>query len=432
MSSYGVDTNVVCDMEDYLRMLHSLGVKEGEIFWSRSKSLTFQYAEKQLKVKNLGVDEGLGIRVLEDKRIGFSFCNIGSSFSEAVMNAREISKSAAQSEFRFAEKQEYKKVECFDKRVAEIEENELKEKLDQVVEGIEDSAAVSRIICECAEYDCKIANSSLLSGKDRITQVSVYAEAKDGEGMGSAEYSSWKMPLDWKGIGERAGIIAKEMSKPKRLEAGSYDVIFSHELLGSLVDMLLYSFSGDLKRRKISKLWDKEGVQEFHECLCISDDPFADGSAMSSFDGEGVASRETRLVENGVVTDFYYDGESAAFAEVDKKGNCSRGSYRQRPGIGDSNTVVGCGMGFEKPRKWVEIESMHGLHTANLLSGDFGAEVSTAFLHENGKRIPVRGFMVSGNIFELFRNIGGIGRRMKHNGSFISPEILFRGIRCIS
>ncbi len=420
-------------MLDSLRMLHSFGLSEGEIYSLKTARTVYEHTGKEIKVKSAGNDEGAGVRVINGKKIGFSFANSKEKLGDAIKTASSISKFSEKSEFSFAGPQKYKNVSSWDRKVAEAGEKELKEIVDEVANGVNRSGSeVARIFLVSGKSEAAIANSSLLFGKEQGTSCMVYAEARNGKGSGFADYSGYKMIKEPFELGKSAGMMAKKMRSPKKLQGGKYTVIFSHETLASLVGLMLNSFSGELKRRKISNLHDKEGKLMFDRRLNIWDDPFAEGTGKSAFDGEGVASQKLALVENGIVRNFYYDRETAAFAGVKKDGNCARDAYSSYPDIGASNTVIGKGEGMEEPSKYVYIESMHGLHTANPTSGDFGAEASVAFLRENGKETAVRGFMVSENVFNLFSRIDCIGTKQAINGEFISPQISFKGVALVS
>ncbi|MDD5337352.1 MAG: TldD/PmbA family protein [Candidatus ainarchaeum sp.] len=421
-------------MLDSLKMFHSLGLHDGEIFSLEGTRTVYEYSQKILKTKTFGIDTGFGIRVLKNKKLGFSFCNSKEQIPAAIKRAISISSFSDSSPFSFAQRQKYRPAEAFDRKIADADEKEMLSIVGQIEDGVKKHAEPVRIVLVSQREESALANTSLLFAKERSTSLMAFAEAKNGNGFGSSDYAHYKALKDPYALGEKAGLMAKEMKNPKKLPAGKYSVIFSQETLSSLLSLLLYSFSGELKRRKISKLWNQEGERLFHEKFTLFDDPFADAAAKSAFDGEGVSSRRTVLIDKGNVNNFLYTRECAAFSGINAEGNCARAGYSLPPSIGDSNTVIEAG--DAEPRKelgkYLFIESMHGLHTANQLSGDFGAEASIAFLHEKGKILPVRGFMVSENIFKLFNRIEYIGKKQEQSGNLVAPSIAFSDVSIIS
>jgi PmbA protein len=58
------------------------------------------------------------------------------------------------------------------------------------------------------------------------------------------------------------------------------------------------------------------------------------------------------------------------------------------------------------------------------MSGDFSVELSNAFWMEGGSfEEPVRSAMMSGNVFDLHKDIGGLGRESRAVGSLILPPV---------
>ena len=175
----------------------------------------------------------------------------------------------------------------------------------------------------------------------------------------------------------------------------------------------------------------------FSDSFSLSDSPLSSGSASFPFDDEGTPARETKLIEKGVVLSFMYDRATAALdgaSNTHACGSCSRSSYSSRPGIGYSNLIIGPGNynDFEKELdNFILVESLHGAHTANALTGDFSLEVPVAFRFRKGKSSPVRGFMLSGNIFKLFNSILGIEKEFMTYDNLISPRIAFSEVNII-
>jgi PmbA protein len=140
------------------------------------------------------------------------------------------------------------------------------------------------------------------------------------------------------------------------------------------------------------------------------------------------------MVNGGVVESFLYDRENAALEGVPESGCCSRGGYDSSPSISASNIVISpgdCG-DMAEIGKHIELHYAHGSHTANPTTGDIGLEASAAFLVDKGKRTPLKGFMLTGNVFDMFLGIEAIEKKQFAYGSLISPRIAFKGVRVVS
>lgn len=420
-------------MWDVLKIFHSCGLNDGEIFYLKTNRICYEYNGGAIKVKNSGIDEGFGIRVLKDKRLGFSYTNSLSKIPDAVKNAAALSKFSVQTSFSFPEKQKYKKIEAYDKKFDGISIKNLDEMISEILNGIKEHSEPLRIFLTLEIGKKIIANTNLVFAQSRYSSLSAYAEAKNQKGLGIEEYSHYKMPKNFRKIGENAGIMAKQTMHPKKIKTGRYSVVFSQEVLASLFDLLVSSFSGELKKRKTSKLWNKEGKKVFDERLSIYDDPFKDGEGKCAFDDEGVRTNKIPLVEKGIVKNFYYNLEISALCNLKKQGNCTRSSYAVQPGLGNSNIVVKENKkNLGKLNDYVYVESAHGLHTANPTTGNFGCEVNIAFLCKNGEKTALQNFMISENIFKLFNKIEDIEKKQIQTSDFISPRIVFKDIALIS
>ena len=155
-----------------------------------------------------------------------------------------------------------------------------------------------------------------------------------------------------------------------------------------------------------------------------------EGVNSQPFDDEGIPSEKITLIDKGTAKNFIYNVEVASLEGVKDNGKCSRPSYAAMPGIGFSNIVVDTG-DLSEDEGDISVVSFHGSHTANTTTGDFGIEVNSAFLTKNGKREPIRDFMITGNIFKLFKNIYGIGKRQRKLGTFFAPRIAFSDVQVV-
>ena len=76
----------------------------------------------------------------------------------------------------------------------------------------------------------------------------------------------------------------------------------------------------------------------------------------------------------------------------------------------------------------VIIEELMGTHTANVITGDFSVGC-LGYVIENGVRIPFQGVIISGNVFEVFKNIKETGNDLTFYGSVGSPSLYVEGLK---
>ncbi len=405
-----------------------------EIYFLKSGALSLMLSGGKIKPREKSEREGYGIRVLKDGKLGFAYCEQESSLNRALESAEAVSGFSLATKFSFAPKAAISSLDVYDGRIAGMDAAELKEILDGIRGGAEKYSKNTKIILGTFSEEVLLRNSGGFEGSYRNTSLSVYAEVMDGNGFGYYSNAFTHLPGNYHEMGLHAAEMAKKMRSPKRPRAGIYTIIMEPEVINDMVNVLLPSFLGDWKRRGISVLTTKKGERFFDGKLSIYDDGTLTGTSGRPFDDEGVVSERMPLVENGVVKNFAYDMENAFIEGVDRRGQCNRAGFSSPPGIGYANIEISSGdyenLEEEFPDALV-IHSLHGTHTANRTTGDFGVEVN-AGMTSGEKNGAVNGFMLTGNIFNLFKNIKGIEKKTKAVGDFFSPRIAFGDIRVVS
>src|SRR5690606_9353334 len=100
--------------------------------------------------------------------------------------------------------------------------------------------------------------------------------------------------------------------EPGTVTTGRYPVLFSAEVARTLIGHLIGAVSGGALYRQASFLLDSAGTRLFPEWFSIHEQPFLPrGFRSASFDAEGVATRESPLVEAGVLQRYILGSYSA-------------------------------------------------------------------------------------------------------------------------
>jgi PmbA protein len=204
--------------------------------------------------------------------------------------------------------------------------------------------------------------------------------------------------------------------------------VLRNSVVADLLDFLSASFSAEEIDKGRSMLAGKNGQRLFSEHITLIDDGLLPGGAGTSpFDGEGIPSKKTILVDGGLLTGTLCDTYYARKHGIEPTGSAVRG-IKSPPSIGFSNFYM------EKGRKSFDslvqgishgilITDLMGVHTANPVTGDFSLGAS-GILIENGRLArPVRGFAVAGNVLELFRRMTDIGSDLRFFGRIGAPSV---------
>jgi len=198
--------------------------------------------------------------------------------------------------------------------------------------------------------------------------------------------------------------------------AGVMPVVLSSEAGGTMVhEAIGHGLEADLVQAGSSVYRGRIGEQVASELITVRDDatiPNARGSF--SFDGEGTPAQNTVLVEKGILKGYLYDRLSALKDGCVSTGNGRRESYRMRPIVRMTNTLIA--PGESDPKEIVKaagsglfVRKMGG-GQVNTVNGDFVFEVTEGYLIENGEvGEPVRGATLTGNGPEVLKNITMVG-----------------------
>jgi PmbA protein len=254
------------------------------------------------------------------------------------------------------------------------------------------------------------ANSHGFIGHERDTQHSIGCALIAGQGDGMQRdgwYSSGLSYADLEtpeAIGRRAAERTVARLQPRSLPTGEYPVLFAAEIARSLIGHLLGAVSGGALYRRASFLLDHAGKQIFPSWFSIEEQPLLRrGLRSSAFDAEGVATRTSPLVQDGVLQRYVLGSYSARKLGLQTTANAG-GVYNLKvpANAGGFESLVG-GMA-----RGLLVTELMG-QGINPVTGDY-SRGAAGFWVENGViTYPVDGITVAGNLKQMFANIEAVG-----------------------
>ena len=210
-------------------------------------------------------------------------------------------------------------------------------------------------------------------------------------------------------IGLRAGQRAISRLNPIKLNSGAMPILFDPRVSTSLLGHLAGAITGGAIARGTSFLKDKLGQRILPAGLSIIDDPLRlRGLRSRAFDGEGLATRRTAIIEDGVLTTWLLDAASARQLGLTPTGHASRGTSGP-PGAGTSNLHLEGGTATPAElmadiKQGVLVTELIGMGV-NGLTGDYSRGAS-GFRIENGEITgPVAEITIAGNLLTMFANL---------------------------
>lgn len=407
-------------------------VDEGEIFYveEKSKNASIKNVELDLfKEKNI---MGYGIRVIHKKSMGFSYGNILTK--DLLEKAVKIARVAEKDEnLNLPSNQKYTKIAgLYDKNIPEIPMDDLSGMIEELTKPALDLKVIpTHGVIAWSDSISRLWNTNGIQGEEKGTSIMGYIStvAREANDTSSGFYYdvSRKKDIDLGEIGMESARLARDSLNAEPIGTGNMNISFAPFAVSELFEsVLLSSFNADNVQRGRSYLGDKIGRKVFSESLNFIDDSTLKGGLSSQiFDGEGISSQKTSLVQDGVLKGFLYDCYTAGKEGVNSTGNAARESFYVMPRVDVTNFIID-GKG-KSPGEGMVVNGVIGAHTSNPISGDFSVESRNAFLDG----VPVKKAIISGNIYELLNNLVGFGDDTKQIGSIITPTLEFSDVRVI-
>jgi PmbA protein len=186
-------------------------------------------------------------------------------------------------------------------------------------------------------------------------------------------------------------------------------VLFDPRVGDSLLGHLTAAIGGPSITRRTSFLLDKEGEAVFPEAVTVRDDPHRRrGLRSKPFDGEGLATRPSNLIEAGRLTGWLLDSASARQLGRSPTGHAVRGSMGG-PGVGATNVHLEPGP-LSRDRLIGEVE--RGLYVTQLIgqgvnpvTGDYSRGASGFIVEKGQLGAPVAEITIAGNLLDMFASL---------------------------
>ena len=413
-----------------------------EIYVDESKLIELDSKQDELDFAKEEIEAGIGIRVIKDNKIGFAFTSNLNKISETAKQSIENTKlNKIDENYSFAEVEKVKDVKkVYDKRFNDLDLNESVELLKSVIsQAIDSGCEVTESGFSASAGRSLILNSNGVSIENNGTGFGISLSVtiqKDGEVATAYNSASSRFyDLDGEKLANEVCDLAKSSLNSKPIETDNYNVVLDYYAATGLLQTFITAFDGENVARGRSILKDKIGSEIVNPSLSIIDNPLLEkGMNTTRCDGEGSVSETTELIKDGVLNSFIYDLYTANKEGVKTTSNGYRGSYLSTPMISPSNLEFK----FDEMKDLSEIKkgvlttSVLGAHTANPISGDFSVEANNAFKIENGEITePINKAMISGNIFEIMKQVEGLKSEIKQYGSFILPKLLVHDLRVV-
>ena len=424
--------------EDLNKILDStLGssIESADIYFQVQRHESWVMEDGIIKEGSYNIDQGVGVRAMSGEKTGFAYSDEIAlpALLSASKAARAISRQGQQGTLQawkahpghalydHADPLDSTSIEAKLQLLKDVEAEARKvdHRIKQVVVSL---SGVHEVIL--------VANSegSLAADVRPLVRlnVSVIAEDKNrreqGGAGGGGRFSYEHFFEKGRGL-EFARKAAKQALlnlEAVEAPAGSMDVVLGPGWPGVLLhEAVGHGLEGDFNRKGSSAFSGRIGEKvASDQCTIVDDGTMHERRGSLNIDDEGTPTKQTVLIENGILKGYMQDRMNARLMGVESTGNGRRESYSHIPMPRMTNTYMLAGQ-YDPQEIISSVEN--GIYAVNfaggqvdITSGKFVFSTSEAYLIENGKVTrPVKGATLIGNGPEVMTRVSMVGNDLQ-------------------
>jgi len=278
------------------------------------------------------------------------------------------------------------------------------------------------------------ANSRGFAGQYRSSycSLSVVPVAREGESMErdywfstARGFAGLEKPED---IGRIAAGRALRRLGAVKVETKKVPVVFEPRTARALLDHIFDAVHGGAVYRNESFLAGKLGERIASEKLTVIDDGTIPGLfGTSPFDDEGVPTRRTVVIENGVLRSYLLNTYTARKLGLTTTGNASRG-LAGNAGVGNGNLYIEKGAASPEQliagiRDGFYVTELMGFG-ANIVTGDYSRGAAGLWIRNGELAFPVSEVTIAGTLQQMLLNLEAVGTDFEFRGSMAAPTLV--------
>lgn len=437
-------------LEELVRCALAKGADQAEAFGQGFEDREVWLESNRIKTAKSHPGEGIGLRVIKNKRLGFASDNNldEANFDELCTKALALASANLTDKFQIIP--EPRKLSAlkglYDPKLAELP-------LKEVI------AMAKRLLKAAKDYDRRVTvdsggvfvntgekaifNSNGLAASEQESSIiaMIMGMARDKNEVSSFDFQfdgSLRLTgIEIESLAKRfaQNVIRSLGAKPVRSFTGT--VLFSpHAVAETLLGPILSSTNANNVQKGMSKLAGKTGKRIASTKLTIQDDGLlAGGLSSSAFDREGQPHRKLSIIKDGKLATYLYNSYTANREGRASTGHAA-GNYSSLPGISTTNLILKPGDAtkaelIREIKEGILVTRFSG--NTNPVSGDFSGTVKGGFYIKNGKLAnPVTNTMIAGNVFDAITTISGISKKLTKVYSYLLPYIAIERVSVTS
>jgi PmbA protein len=418
---------------------------DSEIYFKENSNTSVNYGNGDLRTISSNRISGVMMRVKKAAKLGTASATTLDEPESLLREASESAKYGDQIPFSFSQAKEFAKLETYSSETLSYPTEKMIEICEQAKElvlsklpDISLNVSVSK-----DEERLTVATSAGTRAEHNETNFGFGVSAPiRGAGIGiyfsKTEIAPFGCPED---VIERFIRFYKWTEKKTTPKTGRMPVIWAPQSVYMFTLSLSTGISGEELFKKTSPLMDKFEKKIFSEKVTIFEDPLASRPGARSFDDEGIPTEKRPLVEKGVLRSFLLDLRTASKLGARSTGN---GFKRALFGGGTNSqpTPWPANLSFEPGDSSLDemiasldegiiLTSGLGFHSSNYDQGQIAVQ-AVGFMVEKGQVTGrLENTMVSGNIYEDFKEVRAVSKEYDEGYAGYYPYILVDSMQVI-
>jgi PmbA protein len=228
-------------------------------------------------------------------------------------------------------------------------------------------------------------------------------------------------------IGREAGHRTVRRLGARKVATCRVPIVFDPEMAGSFLGNLCSAVNGYAIYKGASYLIGRLGEKIAADNITIVDDGRISGGLGSKpFDGEGLPTRKTVVVERGILKSYLLDTYAGRKLKLSSTGNASRSvgeassagatNFYLAPGSATPDQIIG------SVKRGLYVTELIGFGI-NLVTGDY-SRGAVGFWIENGElAYPVEEITIAGNLKDMWLGVETVGNDLVFRGRVASPTV---------
>lgn len=418
-----------------------------EAYVARNRETTARARNREVETLEQATTGGVGVRVVVDGKQGFAY--VGSLVADAVAGALDEARDNAIHATpddanglpepdgvapAFSSAIDDELVNLTAARKVELA-LELEAALLSVDPRVQ-SASLAQFADSFGEK--AIVSTAGVRIYDQATSCQVVAEALAVDGTDRFEAYAFDAgrrlaDLDVAGTGRLAAERAAAMIGSKKPDSRRATIVLDPWMAAQVLGVIGSTLTGEAVIKGRSLFADRVGDAVAAPAFSLADDPTDPQALSSTYDGEGLASRRTALIQDGVLQGFLHATWSARKAKATSTASAARG-YSSTPSVSARALSLAPGTLAEDELlravgDAVYVESMSGLHSGvNPVSGDFSVGMTGRMITGGALGQPIREATIASTIQRLLLDVVAVGREVHWIAGTGTPMLAIEGV----